>query len=50
MMLRTSLPAQRVQRVIDKLQVLILRRPNALKIIEHVLDGLLSEKRRDDEE
>ena len=41
--------AQRIQCLIDKLQALILRRPNSLTIIEHVLNDLLSEKRRDDE-
>ena len=48
--LTSASPAQRMQRVIDKLQVLVLRRPNSLKIIEHVLNDLLSEKRRDDDE
>jgi hypothetical protein len=38
-----------MQCVIDKLQVLVLRRPNSLMIIEHVLNDLLSEKRRDDD-
>jgi hypothetical protein len=43
-------PAQRMQCVIDKLQVLVLRRPNSLMIIEHMLSDLLSEKRRGDDE
>jgi hypothetical protein len=43
-------PEQRMQCVIDKLQVLILRRPNSLMIIEHMLSDLLSEKRRGDDE
>jgi hypothetical protein len=46
---RSTSPTERMQCVIDKLQVLILRRPNSLTIIEHVLNDLLSEKRRDDD-
>ena len=34
-----------MKRVIDKLQILALRRPNALRLLEHVLDGLLSERK-----
>jgi len=38
------------ERIVDKLQILMLRRPNMLDIVERVLDGLLSEKRHDDED
>jgi hypothetical protein len=30
------------------LQVLALRRPNAIRLIEIVVDGLLNERRKDD--
>jgi hypothetical protein len=36
-----------MKRIIDKLQVLALRRPLALQLLDHVLDGLLSENRSD---
>lgn len=39
-----------MQCIIDKLQVLVLRRPNSLMIIERMLSDLLSEKRRGDDE
>jgi hypothetical protein len=38
----------RTKRLIDKLQVLALRRPNAMRLIEIVVDGLLHERRKDD--
>jgi hypothetical protein len=38
----------RTKRLIDKLQVLALRRPNAMRLIEIVVDGLLNERRKDD--
>jgi hypothetical protein len=43
-----TLRRKRLQRIIDKLQVLMLRRPSNVRIIESVLDGLLSENRHDD--
>ena len=39
---------ERTRRIASKLQILALRRPHALIIIEHVLDGMLSGKRRED--
>jgi hypothetical protein len=35
-------------RIADKMQVLALRRPHMLHLVEQLLDGMLSERRRDD--
>jgi hypothetical protein len=37
------------RRIADKMQRLALRRPNMLHVLESMLDGLLSERRRDDD-
>jgi hypothetical protein len=37
------------RRIADKMQRLALRRPNMLHLIEHMLDGMLSDKRRGDD-
>jgi hypothetical protein len=39
---------KQTKRLIDKLQVLALRRPNAMRLVEIVVDGLLNERRKDD--
>jgi hypothetical protein len=39
---------KQIGRIVDKLQVVTLRRPNALDTIESVLDGMLRKRRRDD--
>ena len=36
-------------RIADKMQLLALRRPNMLHLLEHLLDGMLKESRRDDD-
>jgi hypothetical protein len=36
-----------MMRIIDKLQILALWRPNALCLVERVLDGLLRERSAD---
>jgi len=45
---RPATAHKRTKRLIDKLQVLALRRPNAMRLVEKVVDGLLNERRRDD--
>jgi hypothetical protein len=37
------------RRIADKMQVLALKRPNMLHVVETLLDGMLSEKRREDD-
>jgi len=39
---------KRTKRLIDKLQVLALRRPNAMRLVEIVVEGLLNDRRKDD--
>jgi len=36
------------RRIADKMQRLALRRPHMLHLVEHMLDGMLSDKRRED--
>ena len=40
---------QTTRRIADKMQLLALRRPNMLHLLEHMLDGMLSDRRRDDD-
>lgn len=44
---RRILKTQR--RIVDLLQVLILTRPNLARVVEDILEGMLSEQRHDDE-
>jgi hypothetical protein len=37
------------RRIADKMQILALKRPNMLHVVETLLDGMLSEKRREDD-
>jgi hypothetical protein len=37
------------RRIADKMQILALKRPKMLHVVETLLDGMLSEKRRDDD-
>ena len=46
--IRSARAPKRTKRLIDKLQVLALRRPNAMRLVEIVVDGLLHERRKDD--
>jgi hypothetical protein len=45
---RSAKAHKRTKRLIDKLQVLALRRPNAMRLVEIVVDGLLNERRKGD--
>jgi hypothetical protein len=40
---------QITRRIADKMQLLALTRPNMLHLLEYMLDGLLSDRRRDDD-
>jgi hypothetical protein len=46
--MRPAKTHRRTKRLIDKLQVLALRRPNAMRLVEIVVEGLLNDRRRDD--
>jgi hypothetical protein len=46
--MRHSKAPRRTKRLIDKLQVLALSRPNAMRLIEIIVDALLNERRKDD--
>ena len=37
------------RRIADKMQLLALTRPHMLRLVEHMLDGLVSDRRRDDD-
>jgi hypothetical protein len=37
------------RRIADKMQRLALARPQMLHLLEHMLDGMLSDRRRDDD-
>jgi len=45
---RSAKTHKRTKRLIDKLQVLALRRPNAMRLVEIVVEGLLNDRRKDD--
>ena len=36
------------KRIVDKMQLLALRRPNMLHLLEILIDGMLCDRRRDD--
>ena len=40
---------QTTRRIADKMQRLALTRPHMLHLVEYMLDGLLSDRRRDDD-
>ena len=40
---------QTTRRIADKMQLLALRRPHMLRLVEHMIDGMLTERRRDDD-
>jgi hypothetical protein len=55
---RSDLPAhtapstatkQTTRRIADKMQLLALRRPNMLHLVELMIDGILGDRRRDDD-
>jgi len=46
--IRSAKTHRRTKRLIDRLQVLALRRPNAMRLVEIVVEGLLNDRRKDD--
>jgi hypothetical protein len=40
---------QTTRRIADKMQLLALRRPTMLHLVEHLLDGMLGERRSNDD-